>query len=139
MQITDNYLGDNLRKIRKLYERKQTDIASCIGISVRQYRKMENDEIPVQDKYLLKLADCYSIAIQTLREFNATHVLGLSENADNQVSTPPHQGSKETKLPTYTEQRTATHYEELLAAKEITIKSQREFIAFLSQKRNEQS
>ena len=99
MQIKDNYLGDNLRKIRKLYERKQTDIASCIGISARQYRKMENDEIPVRDKYLLKLADCYSITIQTLREFNATHVLGLSENADNQVNTPPIKDPKRQKHP----------------------------------------
>jgi transcriptional regulator with XRE-family HTH domain len=88
--MIDNCLGDNLRKIRKLYERKQTDVAAYIGISTRQYRKMENDEIAIKDKYLLKLADCYSITIDTLREFSALRLMSKSESAGNQVNTPPY-------------------------------------------------
>ena len=129
--MKDNYLGENLRKIRKLYERKQTDVAAYIGLSTRQYSKMENDEIPIKDKYLLKLADCYGITIAILREFNPTQVLQKSVRSPAQDATELH-------ALTYEEQRTSSHYEELLAAKENIIKSQGEFIAFLSKKIKEQ-
>lgn len=135
--MNDNYLGENLRRIRKLYERKQIDIAACIGISVRQYRKMENDEVPIKDRYLLSLATCYSITIDTLREFSASTLTARNKSTDNQLITPPHNAQTNgTQLYPPPDTATEAYYKELLAAKEEVIRSQREFIAFLSNKRH---
>ena len=74
-----NYLGSNLRRIRKLLERKQEDISACVGISTRQYRKMENDEVPIKQKYLIKLADCYGISVDDILDFSASNLTTISK------------------------------------------------------------
>jgi hypothetical protein len=97
---------------------------------------MENDEVAVRDKYLLKLADCYSITIDTLREFNANRLL-IKPKDKQHITISSHLAKV---LNTQNkEQHTQEYYEELLAAKENIIQSQREFITFLTSKRKEQA
>ena len=79
----ENYLGENLRKLRKLHEKKQADIAKLIGLSSRQYRKMENNHIPVRAKYLMRLAQCYNISIDQVIDFNLNRLLKKSSNSIN--------------------------------------------------------
>ena len=79
----EHYLGENLRKLRKLHERKQADIALHLGISTRQYRKMENNDIPVRSKYLIRLAQCYNVSIDQVIDFNVNRLLKKSLGSIN--------------------------------------------------------
>lgn len=111
------FLGPNLRKIRKLHERKQLDIATSIGLSVRQYRKMENDEVPIKELYLNKLAQCYGVDTTYIKSFYPNNFL---ENT-RQVSERDPQEKYE-------------FYEKIIHAKDVVIQSQRELIELLKSK-----
>lgn len=133
--MNEKLLGENLRKIRKLYERKQSDIASCIGLSIRQYRKMENDEIVIKDKYLIKLAKCYDISIETIRDFNVQQFLGYYSSPEsskhNHIPILPPLGENESN---YRIKEMREMYTQLIRTKDNIISSQQEFIAFLTNK-----
>lgn len=126
------FLGENLRKIRKLHERKQTDIANCIGISTRQYRKMENDEVPIKAQYLKKLAECYGLPTAIIIGFDESRLL----NKMNLNSEKPNLDHD-----TKEKDSDAMHefYEKIIHAKDTVIQSQRELIDVLKNKTSNHS
>lgn len=77
----DLFIGDNLRKLRRWHDKKQTEVAKCIGLSVRQYRKMENNQIQTKIKYLNPLSNLYKIDIDAIIKLPQLNALSsISEN-----------------------------------------------------------
>lgn len=77
----DLFIGDNLRKLRRWHDKKQTEVAKCIGLSVRQYRKMENNQIQTKIKYINQLSNLYKIDIDSIIKLpNFNELRSISRN-----------------------------------------------------------
>lgn len=116
-----NYIGNSLRKLRKLYERKQDDIAGSLGISVRQYRKFENNQTPVKGKYIDKLASIYEIDPNEIVSFDESILKKRPENEFEELEV--------NNIFDYDKFR--GFYEDVINAKNKLIKSQHEMILYL--------
>lgn len=57
---------NNLKKLRKLHNLNQSDIAKIIGIEQSTYAKYERGEIPLNEIYAKLLADYYQVSLSYL-------------------------------------------------------------------------
>ncbi len=113
--------GKHIRLFRHLRNYKQKYIAQKVGLSVRTYRKLENEEIPLTDS----------------RKKAALKALGTSVEAilHLEVSThqrnPEHSAENDNKLVQAFLPSEKELYERLLSEKEALIKQKDEEIIFL--------
>ncbi len=65
-----NNLGDNIRKLRILFDIKQHTMAKLIGISVNSYGKIERNEVLVNQKRLTQIANALGVEPGHIVNFN---------------------------------------------------------------------
>jgi len=56
-----NNIGDNIRKLRILFDFKQNAMAKLIGISVNSYGKIERNEVLISQERLAQIANVLGI------------------------------------------------------------------------------
>ncbi|MBO6516622.1 MAG: helix-turn-helix transcriptional regulator [Bacteroidia bacterium] len=115
-------LGMHIRKIRKVHEKKQFEIANALGVSTRYYRKIENEEVAVTLNHLKRLAEFYQIPVETIIHFDEkSFLLQAGIRAMDKSSTGD---------PDYVKTLKDT-YEKLLNSKDDIIRRQNEYIQLL--------
>ena len=61
-----NKVMNNLKKLRKLHNLNQSDVAKIVGIEQSTYAKYERGEIPLNEIYAKLLADYYNVSLSYL-------------------------------------------------------------------------
>ena len=62
--MSDNYIGDNLRYLRKKKGVTQTELAKTLGIPTSTYNAWERGQNIPRDKMKQRLANYYSRSVQ---------------------------------------------------------------------------
>ena len=66
----NNNIGDNVRKLRILFDIKQQTMAQLIGISVNSYGKIERNEVSISKERLIQIANILGVEVSQIVDFN---------------------------------------------------------------------
>lgn len=76
---------NNLKKLRKLHNLNQHDIAKIIGIEQSTYAKYERGEIPLNEIYAKLLANYYHVSLSYLFDDHNKEIVITSEQFNNLI------------------------------------------------------
>lgn len=66
----NNNIGDNIRKLRIIFDIKQQTMAKLIGISLNSYGKIERNEVSVGKERLTQIANVLGVEVAHIVNFN---------------------------------------------------------------------
>lgn len=61
--LSDNYIGDNLKLLRKRKGLKQCEVAKALGVGITTYNAWENNVNKPRDEMKVKIAEYYGLSV----------------------------------------------------------------------------
>ena len=80
-----NKVMNNLKKLRKLHNLNQSDVAKIVGIEQSTYAKYERGEIPLNEIYARLLADYYNVSLSYLFDDSNKEIIITQEQLNNLI------------------------------------------------------
>ena len=71
--LKDNYIGDNLRELRRRKGVTQTEVAKAIGVPVSTYNAYETGQNTPKDGTKMAIADYFGLTVQYIFFKRITH------------------------------------------------------------------